>query len=65
MIRAQCLHDLDDTACRVIADLGVKPRRKNEFVQALSVAELVLMLMAGKEGSRRALFMIFRVDGSE
>lgn len=60
-IRAQCLQDPDDTECRVIAELGVKPRRKHEFVQALSAAELVLMLMVGKEHSRRALFMIYRV----
>lgn len=53
MIRVQCLQDLDDAECRGIADLGVKPRRKREFVQALSAAELVLMLMVGKEDSRR------------
>ena len=48
MIRAQCLQDPDKTECRVIAELRVKPRRKHEFLQALSVAELVLMLMVGK-----------------
>lgn len=63
-IRAQCLEDLDDTECRVITVLGVKPRRKHEFVQALSAAELVLILTAVKQDSRRTLFMICRVDGS-
>lgn len=61
MIRKQCLHDLEYTECRVIAELKVKLRKKWEFIQALSAEEVILVLMAVKENSR-ALFVF--MDGS-
>lgn len=46
----------------MVSEIGVKTRRKREFVQVLSTAELVLMLTVGKEDSRKTLFVIHRVN---
>lgn len=54
MTWSECLQNLDDTECRIIAEFRVNPRR-NHFGEALPTGELVLMLMAGTEEPRREL----------